>query len=1172
VLKYKWLIELVGLLALALLLWFLGPLVAIAGAVPLESVLSRGLSILLVIVLWLLWWGSRQYKAKQQEAKLIAGLSATADAGAANENAVNAELTGLKQGFEAAMALLKSTAQKKQRGQQYLYELPWYAIVGTPGSGKTTALINSGLHFPLAEPLGHYSLKGVSGTRDCDWWFADEAVLLDTAGRYVSQDSHQEVDASAWLGFLELLKKYRPRRPLNGVFVALSLPDLMQQTEAQLAQHAHLIRQRILELNSRLGVQLPIYVLLTKTDLLAGFNDFFANLTEEERAQVWGRTFSGGQALSVSDNLNEFAKDYDDLVLRLNQRRLRRIQEERDVQRRSAIFDFPTQIHLLKSQLLTFLEMAFSANRYETEFLLRGVYFTSGTQQGTPIDRVMAALAAAYRLDRVAPTQVSGRGKSYFLTRLLKQVVFPEAELVGVDAKLEQRFQALRLGGYLAASVLLLSVIVAWLVSFTANSNALSQVETQIALFQANNPSSAYPPQQAVLAVLPRLNALLAARTVFPETEWASGFGLYQGDKIDAGVNVAYRQLLSNAFAPLLVQRLQQRIQGAEGNNLEVLYQLFRVYLMLVEPEHRDANTVKAWLKLDWQQSFATDPATQAQLQAHLDNLLMLPLAPMAADANFVASVRARLQQTPLAIQLYGQFKNEALLDHEHDLHLAEQLNPNGGRVYSANGKDLESVQVPGLFTAYGYTEVFLKNSKAYVMEASGQTWVLGKAVDNLAETERLYGDFLRLYLADYQKQWDGVITSLNIRPQQTNNQLIDTLDLLSRPDSPLKLLLQTLAKNTSLTQLAAATAANPVTQGLAAVTGQIPDALSQKALALAKPQSTDSSTDPVKALEAYFAPYNQQVLALPDRPAPIEASMAALKNLHDYLLQVSNAPDKKASILPGGALSPLQSAKLDFARLPEKLAASLENLTRTGGSNIKTDAKAQLNSFLKTSVDIPCNSALAGRYPFTKNAQQEVLMADFIKIFSANGVVEQYFNNHLKGLVDTSAAIWQELPGDNSLGLSAVALKQFQLAAKIREAFFPGAASKPQVDFELKPLSLDDKVGTFRLNIEGQELVYQHGPELSTQFKWPGINSSAGVRLVFETLEGKQVSRFKEGAWALFKMLDDFNIERTALPDRFNLTVKLDGLVARFELRAASVNNPFALTEYQAFRCPELL
>jgi len=277
VLKYKWLIELVGLLALALLLWFLGPLVAIAGAVPLESVLSRGLSILLVIVLWLLWWGSRQYKAKQQEAKLIAGLSATADAGAANENAVNAELTGLKQGFEAAMALLKSTAQKKQRGQQYLYELPWYAIVGTPGSGKTTALINSGLHFPLAEPLGHYSLKGVSGTRDCDWWFADEAVLLDTAGRYVSQDSHQEVDASAWLGFLELLKKYRPRRPLNGVFVALSLPDLMQQTEAQLAQHAHLIRQRILELNSRLGVQLPIYVLLTKTDLLAGFNDFFAN-------------------------------------------------------------------------------------------------------------------------------------------------------------------------------------------------------------------------------------------------------------------------------------------------------------------------------------------------------------------------------------------------------------------------------------------------------------------------------------------------------------------------------------------------------------------------------------------------------------------------------------------------------------------------------------------------------------------------------------------------------------------------------------------------------------------------------------------------------------------------------------------------------------------------------
>ncbi len=102
--------------------------------------------------------------------------------------------------------------------------------------------------------------------------------------------------------------------------------------------------------------------------------------------------------------------------------------------------------------------------------------------------------------------------------------------------------------------------------------------------------------------------------------------------------------------------------------------------------------------------------------------------------------------------------------------------------------------------------------------------------------------------------------------------------------------------------------------------------------------------------------------------------------------------------------------------------------------------------------------------------------------------------------------------------------------------------------------------------------MVYRHGPEQLTKFQWPGSNNSAGVRVVFETLDGKQVSRAKDGAWALFRMFDEFNIEPTGLPDRFNLTVQVEGFSARFELHAASVNNPFGISEYQSFRCPEAL
>lgn len=1179
-LKNKWVLELIGVIVLSILIWFVGPLIAIAGSVPFESELSRIVCIAFLVSLWLMYRIMHRILSGKRDKQLMADLSSGGDGGSdANdaESASAAELDVLNRGFEEALNLLKSTPHKQRGNRPYLYELPWYVIIGAPGSGKTTALINSGLQFPLAERLGKHAIKGVSGTRDCDWWFTDEAVLLDTAGRYTTQDSHQQVDASAWHGFLQLLKTYRPRRPLNGVFVAVSVSDLMRQTEEEVRQHAAAVRQRVMELNGQLGVLLPIYVLFTKTDLVAGFTDFFANLTEEERSQVWGETFTAtGNNEDLAEHMQHFQQGYDELMARLEQRRFKRLQEERDVQRRTAIFDFPQQMMLFKSVAIHFMESAFSTNRYEEPFLLRGVYFSSGTQEGTPIDRVLAALASSFRLERQATPLMSGRGKSYFLTKLLKQVVFPEAELVGVDPRVERRFRLMTIGAYAGTFAVVAIAVALWFVSFTTNKLAIADVEKQIELYRAAN-NIATDTRSGFAVMLPKLNALLAAKQVYEQTGWTSGFGLYQGDKIESGANMAYEKLLRESFASLLTLRLKERMQGDEGNNLDVLYQLLRVYLMFGEPNRMDAKVAQPWLKLDWERMFATDPEAQAKLQIHLDNLLALTIDPVDIDKNFVSAVRNKLTQIPQVNQLYSRFKSEAGFDHSHDLFVATQLAPNGGRVFmTADGKELDSLVVPGLFTSYGYTDLFLKKGMLYVKEASEQNWVLGTQTTNtLEEIDRLYGDFKRLYLADYQKTWDGVLTSVKFRPQQSNTQLIDTLDLLSRPDSPLRLMLELVEKNTSLSKLSSQLAdalAKPAGGAL-----PIPEAATQKLLAMAK--QSDTGIDPVKALEAYFEPYNSQVRGAADRPAPIASALSSIKNLHDYLMQIGSAPNSggqalstEAARAAGGGIDPMQAAKMEFARLPGPIASSLNALTSTGGQQIRSGAKAQLNEMLKTAVTLPCKTALSGRYPFAKNTPQDVLMADFGKVFAANGIADQFFNTSLRPFVDTAAVQWKELSSDKALGLSAASIRQFQIASKIRDAFFPNGGAVPQVQFELKPISLDDKVGTFRLNIEGQELVYRHGPEQLTKFQWPGTNNSAGVRVVFEGLDGKQVSKSKEGAWALFRMFDEFNIESTGLPDRFNLSIQLEGYSAKFELRAASVNNPFGISEYQSFRCPESL
>jgi type VI secretion system protein ImpL len=332
------------------------------------------------------------------------------------------ELDTLRARFDEAAAHLKNNK---------IEDMPWYVMIGAPGSGKTTALLNSGLRFPLMAKDGTTQVSGVGGTRNCDWWFTDEAVLLDTAGRYTTQDSNARADAAAWHGFLALLKQARPSLPLNGALVSVSAADLMLWTKPERTKFAAHVRMRLSEIYAALGMRLPIYMLVTKTDLIAGFTEFFGDLDSEERAQVWGTTFAG--EIDPSFMGAPYAKEFAALEERLGAEMLARIHEEKDLQRRASIYRFPQQFHAMGPLLAEFLVQSFSTQVDGKPLMLRGVYFTSGTQEGNPIDRVLGALASTFKLERGSALVEGSTGKSFFVTRLLREVVFPEAQTGSVD-------------------------------------------------------------------------------------------------------------------------------------------------------------------------------------------------------------------------------------------------------------------------------------------------------------------------------------------------------------------------------------------------------------------------------------------------------------------------------------------------------------------------------------------------------------------------------------------------------------------------------------------------------------------------------------------------------------------------------------------------------------------
>ena len=397
VLTSRFLWTLIGITLLSLVSWVFGPIVKVGAYEPFASDNVRIVIIALLVIFWLIWLAVAQRRAIRANRLFVAEIAAPVVEKPLGPGEENVAAVGAK--FAEVMAELK---RRKLGGRKFLREMPWYVIVRPPATGKTTALRQSGLTFPIDLTD---DLQGVGGTRNCDWFFSENAVLIDTAGRYVQQESQPDVDAAEWLGFLDLLKKHRGRRALNGVIVALSI-DVLSEGDEAIKAHGRKIRRRLAELNDRLEIRLPVYLMLTKADLIRGFEAFFGGLSTASREQVWGTTF----ALDARVDAKTIEREISTLATELERRLVPRLEDEDKLAARAEIFRFPAQLSSLSEPIQVLVEAMFGESRYEEAAWLRGLYLTSATQEGAPIDRLTAALSSSFGLPpRRALARTEGR-------------------------------------------------------------------------------------------------------------------------------------------------------------------------------------------------------------------------------------------------------------------------------------------------------------------------------------------------------------------------------------------------------------------------------------------------------------------------------------------------------------------------------------------------------------------------------------------------------------------------------------------------------------------------------------------------------------------------------------------------------------------------------------------
>ena len=1184
-------LTLLALLVFGLLVWWIGPLVRIGELEPLVTEWARALLIGCAVLLVLLRWLLRRWRVRGASQRLTDGLMKPAPAPAARAAPENPEQKALAERFADAVRTLKqmrlAAAGRKPgwrdwlslSGGSYLYELPWYLFIGAPGAGKTTALVNSGLSFPLAEKFGSGAIHGVGGTRNCDWWFTDQAVLIDTAGRYTTQDSHAQEDKSAWEDFLGLLKQSRPRRPLNGVLLSVSVADLLGQSAEQRGALAAALRARLLELDAKLAARLPVYVLVTKTDLLHGFSEYFADLGKEQRAQVFGFTLPAAESERIAEQgLGAvFQREYALLHQRLDDGLLERMQQESDGVRRSAIFGFPAQFGALAPALGELLEQVFTGSRFARPPWVRGVYFTSGTQEGSPIDRVMGSLARSFGLERALPPAQQGSARSYFLGTLLREVVFGEARLAGADLKFERRRHLRRLAALAAMLLCSAGLLGAWSWSLVRNVDYLKSVQARID--PARETLAALPEQGSSIAALAPLLQSLGQLWRTPENRLgrpplSMTLGLYQGDKLEAATTLVHQRALTEVFLPQLDQGLEMQLRAANNSDLEYSYEALKSYLMLHQSQHFDAQALKAWITLDWERSLdrGIAPEQRAALEEQLDVLLALgaPRRALPMDENLVRSVRALLASYPLEARIFSRLQRQRVGDDIPAFSVAQAGGPSAPLVFERpSGKPLTE-GVPGLFTLNGYRKRF----QSEVARLSGvmtleEPWVLGLdrnlagRLQDAVALEALTDRVRRLYLNEYVQRWDALLADVRLIRTEDMGRSIEMARILSGVDSPLASYLRAVVRETTL--IPPRDSKNVVEKATTTVRNTrkgLEDLFGAATVPI-------DAGRPVEALvDDHFAPLRRFVIsATPGQPAPLDDAIKMFNEVYVYLNAVDTAVKTRGPLPPGDVAGKLKS---DAGRLPEPMRGMIEKLSQSGAVQAQTAERGTLSQDVRPVTEF-CRRAIIGRYPLSSSSTRDVLPDDFGQFFGPGGLMDDFFQKRLAALVDTSARPWRYKPAaEGGPALTSAALAQFERAARIRDIFFRGGGRAPSIRLDFKPVEMDATITQFILDVDGQLVKYAHGPVVPMAVQWPGPKGSNQVRVQISppALIGSS-GMAVDGPWALFRTLDKARLEAADAPERFFITFNIDNRQARFEVTANSVQHPIQLRELRQFSCP---
>jgi len=1152
----------------------------------------------LILVVWGIYTLIQHYRHGKKGEELSEAIASTTET-EQNKHKNKEELQLIQQQMKESIQLIRKSRLRDRKGNTALYELPWYMVIGNPAAGKSSAIYHSGLRFPFEEHHQQMVSSGLSGTRNCDWFFSTEGVLLDTAGRY----SVYAEDHSEWLGFLNILKKNRSKAPVNGLIVIVSIAELVSQSPEKSIKLAKNLRARIQDLTERLEVFAPVYLVFSKMDLIAGFTEFFDCYDAQEFDQVWGATLPY-TANSSEQALELFEKHYNILYDGLKSVSTTHLSRRHSQPISPSVMTFPLEFKSLKPVLKTFISTLFQENPYQFKPIFRGFYFTSALQDGVIESPMTEQIADDFHLihsddsDIGLPKQSVSQNHGYFLKGLFSNVILKDKHLVRQHinpTKKRQRFMAF------TCAILGLSIVLSlWLWSYRNNQQLIAEVQAdlnKVVQIQA----------QANRSLSHQLDALMILQEHLQQLDQFDqdrplkySFGLYQGNQIREKLETEYLKGIEQLVLQPTQQQIAQYLQRVKANeavlkenyiqvkmnhvaqgrqiasepsdqNPQDAYNALKTYLMLSNRQYMDSSHLSDQLTRFWrtwlEQNRGEIPRGEMLQKAEQILGYAITLSgrnsfpQLNSDAVLVDQTRQILTAITTGIsardRVYNEIKSRAAVRFPAMTvkQILGETNQNAM---------LGSYALPGIYTYPAW--------KGYVQEAIEQAassttdsrdWVLNTTQsDDLSfsgSPEQIRRQLTELYKKEYIAEWRKFLNAIHYAKAGDFNQQIKQMDLLGEPEhSPIRILIQRVAQETSWD--------NPMVQAELAVPQKGFIAwFKHKVLNRDEAKQVQQANSPLQhgVIAREFQMFYQMVRQRDDlqNQSLLDGYMQSMAKIRSQFNDLKSSGDiGPASMALVKQTIHEQNSIFNTSQkfVAEKMAAGTTELDQQllqkllvapliqSFEGLLVPAQAEINKLWTMQSYQPFSQNLAQKYPFSSQATLQATSNEINQIFGESGSIARFVKEHLDPLVirrgyTLTSKTWQDL----GISLNPAFVANFQTYVAPAHGVATGeltqgqgtAPAVNQSNFQFYPLE-NPQLLAYTFDIDGQRMLFENGIQQWVNFVWPNPGAIPGTRITLVDLEGKTHTIFDEpGEYGINRLIE--SAQRTQKGSNFEMVWK---------------------------------